>query len=155
MLSAPITSTGGTISVIGGTASLTTTAGTTIVAGDDSYTGATTVNGGTLQVDSTITGTSSVTVNSGGLLNGGTIDPLTVTINNGGTFMPGSGRRAPPAASSATSRHSRATYLVQLGATTSTLASVTGAATVNGTAEAIVFLQSSSLANGRLRLGAP
>jgi autotransporter-associated beta strand protein len=145
-LSAPITSTGGTISVIGGAASLTTTAGTTIVAGNDSYTGATTVNGGTLQVNGTITATASVTVNSGGVLTGGgTIDPLTVTINNGGTFMPGV---AGTPGSSTTivgnlALQSGATYLVQLGAAISTFASVTGAATVNGIAEATVLPNSS------------
>jgi hypothetical protein len=42
-----------------------------------------------LRVDSMITGTPSLTVNSGGLLyDDGTIDPPTLTINNGDTFIP-------------------------------------------------------------------
>lgn len=91
-LNAPITSYGGTIQDLGGTASLTTTSGVTTLLGILSYSGATIVNGGTLDVLGTLTGTSSVTVNSGGTLMGsGIIDPPFVSINSGGTFMPGNG----------------------------------------------------------------
>jgi hypothetical protein len=74
------------------------------------HAGATPLTGGTLQVDSTITGTPSLTVNPGGLLNGGgTIDPLTVTINNADTFMPGAaGTLCSSTTSSAISRYDRA-----------------------------------------------
>jgi fibronectin-binding autotransporter adhesin len=46
----PISSSGGTLSGIGGTASLTTFAGTTMLQGNNSYAGMTTVNGGVLDV---------------------------------------------------------------------------------------------------------
>jgi uncharacterized protein with beta-barrel porin domain len=89
-LHAPINSAGGIINGIGGTASLTATVGSTIVEGNNAYSGATNVNGGTLEVLGAITGTSGVNVSSGGVLAGtGTIDPLAVTIAAGGTLAPG------------------------------------------------------------------
>ncbi|WP_312015167.1 autotransporter domain-containing protein [Bradyrhizobium lablabi] len=134
-LNAPINSSGGTISGLGGTASLTTTAGTTIVAGIDNYSGATAVNGGILQVDGKITGTSGVTVNSGGTLTGtGIIDPpLPVMINTGGTFMPGNGT---PGTSTTIEGNlafqSGAVYVVQLNRSATSFASVTGGAALGG-----------------------
>ena len=64
-----------------------TTAGTVALTGNNIYTGATNVNGGTLQVDGAITA-SNIIVNNGGTLSGvGKIgDP---TINAGGTLSPG------------------------------------------------------------------
>ncbi|MDH6232356.1 outer membrane autotransporter protein [Mesorhizobium soli] len=84
-LNAAISSAGGTIEKIGGTASLTTTEGTTKVLGTNSYSGATVVNGGRLKVQGAITGTSSVDVNDGGILGGiGVINAPVVRINDGG-----------------------------------------------------------------------
>ncbi len=51
-LTGAISSAGGTVNGIGGIASLTTTAGTTDLLGTNSYTGATTVDGGTLEANS-------------------------------------------------------------------------------------------------------
>ena len=69
---------------------LAITGGKEVLTGASSYTGATTITGATLEVDGSISGTSGVTVNSGGMLSGtGTIDPPTVTINNGATLAPG------------------------------------------------------------------
>jgi autotransporter-associated beta strand protein len=93
--------------------------GTLTITGDATYSGSTTVNGGILEVDGTISHTSSVAVNSTGILTGvGTIDPLVVTINSGGTLAPGA------AGSPGTSMtivgnlalQSGAFYLVQLNA---------------------------------------
>jgi autotransporter-associated beta strand protein len=66
--------------------------GTTILTGNNGYSGATTVNAGTLQVSGSIAGSSGVTVNSGGTLAGTGIVTGTVsstTINAGGTLAPG------------------------------------------------------------------
>lgn len=60
--------------------------GTTILTGAHSYTGATTINAGTLRVNGSIT--SSASVNSGGTLGGsGTV--AAVSVANGGTLAPG------------------------------------------------------------------
>ena len=118
-----------------------TGSGTEILTGTSSYTGATTVNGGMLEVNGPTAelSTSSLTVNSGGTLAGdGTIDPPTMTIMSGGTFAPG----APgmPGTSMTVSGNLAfqpgAIYLVQLNATTSTFANVTGTAALAGTVEA-------------------
>jgi autotransporter-associated beta strand protein len=77
---------GGTIDDTGG--SLTKEgSGTLTLAGNNTYTGATTVNAGTLLVDGSIT--SATTVNSGGTLGGTGTVSNTVTVNAGGTFAPG------------------------------------------------------------------
>jgi autotransporter-associated beta strand protein len=64
------------------------------ISGNNTYTGGTVVNGGTLLVNNTAgsgTGTAAVTVNSGGTLGGtGTIvSTSTVTVNAGGSVAPG------------------------------------------------------------------
>jgi autotransporter-associated beta strand protein len=147
-LNAPISSAGGTLNGVGGTASVTTTAGTTIIAGTNGYTGATTVNGGTLQVDGTITGTSSVEVNAGGKLTGiGTIDPLTVTINNAGTFAPGNGTPGTTTAIVGNlAFQSGAFYMVQINPATSSQANVTGTAALGGSTVNAVFAAGSYVA---------
>ncbi|MDI3560754.1 autotransporter domain-containing protein [Bradyrhizobium sp. Arg816] len=140
-LNAPITSTGGILNGIGGSASLTTTAGLTMLLGINGYTGATTVNGGVLDVEGTITGTSAVTVNSGGVLMGaGTIDPLTVAIASGGTFAPGNG--TPGSSTSIIGNlvlQSGAIYQVQVNPPTASYANVTGSATLGGATVNAVF----------------
>jgi autotransporter-associated beta strand protein len=60
--------------------------GTLILSGANIYTGATTINGGTLKVDGSIT--SAVMVNNGGLL-AGSGTTYNVTVNSGGTVAPG------------------------------------------------------------------
>ncbi|QOZ72515.1 autotransporter domain-containing protein [Bradyrhizobium arachidis] len=140
-LNAPIISTGGILNGVGGTASLTTTAGLTMLLGTNGYSGATTVNGGVLDVEGTITGTSAVTVNSGGVLMGaGTIDPLTVTIAGGGTFAPGNG--APGSSTGIVGNlalQSGALYQVHVNPSTASYATVTGSATLGGATVNAVF----------------
>ena len=63
--------------------------GTWTLSGTNNYTGATTVNGGTLLINGSTTASSAVAVNSGGTLGGsGTVNGA-VTVNSGGTLAPG------------------------------------------------------------------
>ncbi|WP_167767652.1 autotransporter domain-containing protein [Bradyrhizobium frederickii] len=140
-LNASVTSTGGVLNGIGGTASLTTTAGFTMLLGNNGYTGATTVNGGVLDVKGTITGTSSVTVNAGGVLMGaGTIDPLLVTIAGGGILAPGNG--TPGSVTSIVgdlALQAGAIYQVQVNPSTASSAGASGTATLGGATVNAVF----------------
>ncbi|MDX6766573.1 MAG: autotransporter-associated beta strand repeat-containing protein [Candidatus Methylacidiphilales bacterium] len=63
--------------------------GTQILSGNNTYTGATAVNGGTLLINGSLSGTSGVTVATGATLGGsGTINAL-VTVGSGGNLSPG------------------------------------------------------------------
>jgi fibronectin-binding autotransporter adhesin len=107
-------------------------AGGLILTAVNSYTGATTVNGGTLEVDGSIASSLLTTVNANATLAG--IGAVGATqINAGGIFAPGNG--APGTAMTVTGSltlASAAQYLVQINPTTSSLAIVTGTATLGG-----------------------
>ncbi len=121
--------------------------GTSILTGTSTYTGATIVDAGLLEVDGTIQNTSGVTVNSGGTLAGsGLIDPpTTTTINAGGTFAPGT--PGSPGTSMTIDGNlafqSGSTYLVQLNSTASTFANITGTVALNGDVLALVATDAS------------
>lgn len=68
-LAGAVTSQGGTIAALAGSASLTATSGRTTLTGTNAFSGATTVTGGTLAVDGALTA-SAVTVQSGSTLTG-------------------------------------------------------------------------------------
>ena len=115
--------------------------GTSILTGTSTYTGTTAVNAGILDVEGTLGGTSGVVVNSGGTLTGGgTIDPLTVTINSGGTFAPGT-PGIPGTSMTIVGNlafQSGALYVTQINSAAATFANVTGTASLGGTVVAVV-----------------
>ncbi|MGY8661494.1 autotransporter domain-containing protein [Bradyrhizobium sp. UFLA05-109] len=139
-LNAAITSTGGVLNGIGGSASLTTTSGTTVLTGTNTYTGGSTVNGGILDVIGTL---SDPTVNSGGTLTGsGSVGDT--YVNSGGTFAPGNG--TPGSLMTINGNlafQSGAIYLVQVNPSTASYASVTGTATLGGATVNAVFASGS------------
>jgi fibronectin-binding autotransporter adhesin len=107
-------------------------AGSLILTAVNSYTSATTVNGGTLEVDGSIASSLLTTVNANATLAGiGTVGAT--QVNTGGIFAPGNG--TPGTALTVTGSltlASAAQYLVRINPTTSSLAVVTGAATLGG-----------------------
>jgi outer membrane autotransporter protein len=113
--------------------------GTTVVAATETYTGATSVNAGVLEVDGSIATSSLTNVNNGGVLIGvGTVG--NTQINSGGTFAPGAA--GVPGTSMTVQGNlafqSGALYLVQINPATSTLANVvTGTATLAGNVLAV------------------
>jgi len=118
--------------------------GTTTLAGTNTFTGPTTVNGGALLVNGSIASSSMTTVNTGGVLSGNGI--VGNTTINGGIFLPGNG--VPGSAMTVAGNlafQSGALYLVQINPAASTFASVTGTVSLNGSVEA-VFLPGSYLA---------
>jgi len=121
-----------------------------VLTGNESYSGSTTVNGGTLEVDGTIANTSSVTVNSGGKLSGtGLIDPPTVTIMGGGILAPG--RAANPAGTltiaGSLAFQSGALYVVQIAGSTAANTNVSGNATLTGGTVNVQFAPGGFLKN--------
>ena len=142
-LDAALNSTGGLINGIGGTASVTVTAGTTLVEGINSYAGVTNINGGTLDVIGSILDSAGVTVNAGGTLTGpGIVDPPgTVTIMSSGALAPGTA--GVPGTSMTIAGNlafqSGALYVVYLNGTTSTFANITGTPALAGTVEAMLL----------------
>jgi autotransporter-associated beta strand protein len=102
--------------------------GTFILSGDSTYTGTTTVNAGTLDIEGSIV--SATTVAAGATLTGtGTVGD--VTIANGGQFAPGSG--IPKSSMTITGNLallSGAQYLAQLNPTDASFVDVKGTATL-------------------------
>jgi autotransporter-associated beta strand protein len=117
--------------VISGNGGLALTSGTETLTGTNAYLGATTINGGTLVINGSIATSSLTTVNTGALLTGiGTVGATTVA--SGGTFTPGNGTPGSSMTVSSLSLAGGAFYMVQLNPTTSSLAHVTGTATLGG-----------------------
>jgi autotransporter-associated beta strand protein len=75
----------------GATALTKNDAGTWVLSANNSYSGPTTISGGTLVVDGALTGSGPVSVQSGAFLGGGGSVSGVVTVNSGGTLAPGAG----------------------------------------------------------------
>jgi autotransporter-associated beta strand protein len=122
--------------------------GTVILTASNTYTGATTVSGGTLEVDGSIASSSLVTVNAGGILSGtGIVDPAVTTIMSGGVLAPGNPSN-PTGTLTITGNlafQSGAFYLVQVNGGAAGSVSVTGGATLAGAAVDAVFGGSANL----------
>jgi uncharacterized protein with beta-barrel porin domain len=133
--------------VISGSGSLTKSgSGTIDLTAINSYTGATTVNGGTLQVDGSIASSSLTTVNANAALTGtGTVG--NTLIASGAMFAPGSGTPGSfMTVSGNLAFQSGAQYLVELNPTTASFTSVRGTATLGNATVDAVFANGSYVA---------
>ncbi len=80
---------GGLAVPLSGNLSVTNNSGMTTLLGTNSYSGPTTINGGTLAIDGLLNGSPAITANGGTLAGAGTVTG-TVAIGNGGGVSPGS-----------------------------------------------------------------
>ncbi|HEY3642560.1 MAG TPA: autotransporter domain-containing protein, partial [Xanthobacteraceae bacterium] len=109
--------------------------GTTVLTATNLYTGATTINAGTLVVNGSIATSSLTTVNNGGTLKGtGTVG--NARINSGGTLAPGNSPGTITVAGNLAFQ-SGALYLVQVTPSTASSANVSGTASLAGTVQTV------------------
>ena len=131
--------------MISGSGGLTLTGGTETITGAIGYSGATTINGGTLVVNSSLASSSGTTVNTGGTLMGtGAVGNTSIA---GGTFAPGSGTPGSSLTVFGTLGFTAAsTYAVNINPTTSSFATVSGAATLGGATVNAIYANGSYIA---------
>jgi T5SS/PEP-CTERM-associated repeat protein/autotransporter-associated beta strand protein len=126
-------------------------AGTTVLTAKNTYTGATTINGGTLDVAGVITSTSGITVNNGGTLGGPGSITAPVAINSGGTFSPGTAGVSGSVTQidGSLAFQSGAFYAITLNPVGATTANVSGTASLAGTVE-VALAAGTSLAKSTM-----
>ena len=122
---------------ISGNGSVNVLAGATTLTANNTYTGTTNVNGGSLIVDGSIAASSLTTVNSGAaLLGSGTVGAT--VINSGGFLVPGPvGTPGTMTVAGNLAFQSGAFYVVQVNPTTASITNVSGTASLAGTVGAI------------------
>ena len=124
------------------------------IAGNASYTGATTVNGGVLNVPGSIEPSALTTVNANALLMGSGAVGSTV-IASGGSFAPGNGNAGSAMKiSGSLALQSGALYLVQVNATGSSLAQVSGSAALGGASVSAIYTSSTLISRQHIILSA-
>jgi autotransporter-associated beta strand protein len=125
-----VTPTGGSLVKVG--------TGTLTLSGTNIYTGATTIDAGTLEVDGSITPSSGVTVNAGGTLSGiGAVPGAQIA---GGTLAPGNASNPTGMLTIAGNLvfESAATYMVALGGASASNTSVSGTASLAGSVRVVL-----------------
>jgi T5SS/PEP-CTERM-associated repeat protein len=114
---------------ISGAGSVLVEAGRTILTANNTYTGATTVDGGTLSVNGSIASSSLTTINAGGTLGGNGI--VGNTLINGGTLSPGNSIGLVTVQGSLTFT-AASSYMVEVSPANADRTNVTGTATLGG-----------------------
>jgi autotransporter-associated beta strand protein len=116
--------------------------GTLTLAGINAYTGATTVDGGTLNVDGSIASSSLTTVNAGGTLAGNGI--VGNTTINGGTLAPGNSIGLLTVQGNLV-LNAAASYMVEVSSSNADRVNVTGTAALGNATVTAVFSPGSSI----------